>query len=202
MQFPAPPFWVAETDSVREVKIVKSCSAVDCITRCEISFYRFPTDKSRRARWTSAVNRKNWEPIEHTWLCARHFVSGKKSDDPLSPDYVPSYIREQPSERASDLTASTTGGIRSKLAWRVCRLVDIRIKLSHPCWCWASLWYWYRQHWRCTTSCMWSWSADWPDNGFTRQTRKWMLSSEGWEFSLNQFIKRSLLKAVWREMRI
>ena len=38
----------------------------------------------------SAVKRKDWEPNEHTWLCSAHFVSGKKSNDPLSPDYIPS----------------------------------------------------------------------------------------------------------------
>ncbi|XP_076311562.1 uncharacterized protein LOC143225652 [Tachypleus tridentatus] len=33
---------------------------------------------------------KNWTPTEHTRLCSKHFVSGTKSDDPLSLDYVPS----------------------------------------------------------------------------------------------------------------
>ena len=33
---------------------------------------------------------QNWEPTEHTWLCSVHFFSGKKDNNPLSPDYVPS----------------------------------------------------------------------------------------------------------------
>jgi len=43
-----------------------------------------------RRWWIAAVDRKDWEPNESTWLCGQHFVSGKKSDDPLDPDYVPS----------------------------------------------------------------------------------------------------------------
>ena len=59
---------------------MKSCCA-------GISFYRFPTDKERRSKWISAIKRKYWELNEHTWLCSAH---GKKSNDPLSPDYIPS----------------------------------------------------------------------------------------------------------------
>ena len=36
------------------------------------------------------MKRKDWKPNEHTLLCCANFVSGKKSNDPLSPDYVPS----------------------------------------------------------------------------------------------------------------
>ena len=28
-------------------------------------------------------------PNEYSWLCSAHFVTGAKSDDPLSPDFVP-----------------------------------------------------------------------------------------------------------------
>ena len=35
------------------------------------------------------MNRKNWEPTEYTWLCICHFIGGSKSDDPTSPDFVP-----------------------------------------------------------------------------------------------------------------
>ena len=74
--------------------MVKSCCAVGCSNRYSksrgISFYRFPTDEAKHSKWIAAVRRDNWEPSEHSWLCSAHFVSGKKSDDPLSPDYVPS----------------------------------------------------------------------------------------------------------------
>ena len=29
-------------------------------------------------------------PSEYTWICVKHFISGRKSNDPTSPDYVPS----------------------------------------------------------------------------------------------------------------
>ena len=72
-------------------KMVKSCCAVGCAKRavkgCGVSFYRFPADADRKARWIVAIN---WQPTEHSWLCSSHFISGAKSDDPLSPDFVPS----------------------------------------------------------------------------------------------------------------
>lgn len=74
--------------------MVKSCCAVGCANRsrkgCGLSFYWFPADKERRPSWVAALNRKNWQPTEHSWHCLSHFIGGKKSDDPLSPDYIPS----------------------------------------------------------------------------------------------------------------
>ena len=72
----------------------KSCCAVSCTNRFKkgsgIKFYRFPENEDRRLRWIAAVGRKDWLPNEYTWLCSDHFVSGCKSNDPLSPDYIPS----------------------------------------------------------------------------------------------------------------
>ena len=74
--------------------MVKSCCAPGCENRwfkgTALSFYRFPSDQKKRAMWVAAVKRERWEPTEHSWLCSAHFVSGSKSKDPLSPDYVPS----------------------------------------------------------------------------------------------------------------
>ncbi len=55
-----------------------------------VNFYRFPEDRERRLRWIAAVGRKDWMPTKYTWLCSDQFISGSKSNDPLSPDYVPS----------------------------------------------------------------------------------------------------------------
>ena len=80
------------------MNMVKSCCAVSCSNRSSkgstLAFCRFPTDPERRAQWIAAVGRKNWKPTEYTWLCGAHFIGGKKSNDPLSPDYVPSVFKQ------------------------------------------------------------------------------------------------------------
>jgi len=70
--------------------MVKSCCAVGCTNRLKkgsgIQFYRFPEDKVRRGQWVAAVGRKNWNPMQYSWICSAHFVSGSESNDPLSPE--------------------------------------------------------------------------------------------------------------------
>ena len=87
----------------------KSCCAIGCTNRFSkgggISFYRFPTEPERRERWIAAVNRKDWAPTNYTWICSQHFVSGSKSDDPLSPNYVPSifsFVKSPVKRKAAD----------------------------------------------------------------------------------------------------
>ena len=87
----------------------KSCCAVGCTNRFSkgsgISFYRFPTEAERRERWIAAVNRKDWAPTNYTWICSQHFVSEFKSDDPLSPNYVPSvfsFVKSPVKRKAAD----------------------------------------------------------------------------------------------------
>ena len=58
-----------------------------------LSFYRFPADPDRRLKWVAALKREKWLPTQRSWLCSAHFVSGRKSDDPLSPDFVPSIFK-------------------------------------------------------------------------------------------------------------
>ena len=74
--------------------MVKGCCAVGCTNRSSkgssIHFYRFPANPQRRLLWIAGINRKNWQPSKYSWLCSSHFISGEKSDDHLSPDYVPS----------------------------------------------------------------------------------------------------------------
>ncbi len=44
---------------------------------------------------------KDWQPNEHTWICSAHFVGGLKSNDSLSPAYIPSIFVhvESPAKR-------------------------------------------------------------------------------------------------------
>ena len=79
---------------MREIEMVKSCCVVDCHNlykkKSGISFHRFPRKVNRRERWIAAVRRENWMPNKSTWICSQHFITGKKSNNPLAPNYVPS----------------------------------------------------------------------------------------------------------------
>ena len=83
------------------LRMVKNCCAVDCsrvyTKRSGVSFHLFPADPDQRRHWIAAVCRKNWELNEYTWLCSQHFVTGKKSDDPLAPNYIASIFQHVPS---------------------------------------------------------------------------------------------------------
>ena len=94
------------------LRMVKSCCAPSWENRWSkgsgLNFYRFPADPVRRARWVVAVSRKDWEPTEYSWICSAHFVSGSKSNDKLSPDYVQSIFSHTKSPRKRK--ALTPGG--------------------------------------------------------------------------------------------
>ena len=85
--------------------MLKNCCAVGCSNVYKkgsgISFYRFPTDAERRSKWIAAVGRKDWSPMENSWICSKHFVTGTKSKNPLAPNYVPTLFKhvESPLKR-------------------------------------------------------------------------------------------------------
>ena len=71
----------------------KSCAAVGCSNRADpgtaVKFYKFPVADERRKLWVAAMRRENWKPTDSSRICSDHFVGAEKSNDPLSPAYVP-----------------------------------------------------------------------------------------------------------------
>ncbi|XP_051238686.1 peroxynitrite isomerase THAP4-like [Dicentrarchus labrax] len=68
------------------------CCAAGCNNKKgdpKISFYRLPQDEKRHHQWLAAIKRADWTPTANTRLCVAHFVSGVKSQNPPSPDFVP-----------------------------------------------------------------------------------------------------------------
>ena len=123
---------IPNSDFCRQAAMVKSCCAVGCSNRASkgsgISFYRFPSDPERRSKWIAAVKRENWEPSEHSWICSAHFIDGK-SDDPLSPDYVPSIFNHVPSPMKRKRASALKDYHRRKRASST-RLETIRMETS------------------------------------------------------------------------
>lgn len=84
-----------------------------------MSFYRFPVNSERRARWISAINRKNWKPSEHSWpgcMCSDHFAGGRKCDDVLSPAYIPTIFSFISSPAKRKLSVDLVRYDRSKIS--------------------------------------------------------------------------------------
>lgn len=103
--------------------MVKSCCAIGCTNRLtkgsSLSFYRFPTDTDRRRQWIAAIRRKEWEPNEYSYVCSAHFISGKKSNDSLSPDFVPSIFKHVDSPLKRKKKSELKAYARRKQANRV-----------------------------------------------------------------------------------
>ncbi|KAG5280105.1 hypothetical protein AALO_G00085020 [Alosa alosa] len=88
------------------------CSVVGCSLRpgtnllSQIKVYRFPKENVQRDAWIAAVKRDGWIPTSNSRICSSHFISGKPSDDPLSPDYAPTLLphnQKQPQSQTNRL---------------------------------------------------------------------------------------------------
>ncbi|XP_061790065.1 FGGY carbohydrate kinase domain-containing protein isoform X2 [Nerophis lumbriciformis] len=91
--------------------MVDSCCAPGCKNQRgdgkAREFYRLPKDPERRQKWVAVINRarSQWKKSEPWWepsdngvrLCSEHFISGRKSNNPRSPDFVPAIFKHVPS---------------------------------------------------------------------------------------------------------
>ncbi|XP_073521189.1 THAP domain-containing protein 2-like [Phyllobates terribilis] len=54
-----------------------TCAAFGCSNNSKrdihVTFHRFPSNPERRAQWLNLVNRENFSPSLHTFLCSKHF---------------------------------------------------------------------------------------------------------------------------------
>lgn len=92
--------------------MVKNCCVVGCHNvfkkNSGIQFYRFPTNPEKRSIWIAAVKRDDWAPNDNTWICSTHFVTGKRSDNPLAPNFIPTLFPQfnSPKKRKLEKEAS------------------------------------------------------------------------------------------------
>ena len=71
------------------------------------SFDHFPKDPKRQRQWLAFVSRRNpdgsaWEPVDGDRVCSDHFLSGRRSESPGSPNYVPSVYPHQVLKAGTD----------------------------------------------------------------------------------------------------
>ncbi|XP_040280744.1 THAP domain-containing protein 2-like [Bufo bufo] len=53
-----------------------TCAAFGCSNNSrvnQVTFHRFPSNPERRKQWLNLVNRENFTPSLHTFLCSKHF---------------------------------------------------------------------------------------------------------------------------------
>ena len=78
------------------VSMVKNCCVVGCHNvfkkNSDIQFYRFPTNPEKGSKCIVAFKRDDWILSDNTWICSMHFVTGKRSDNRLAPNYVPTFF--------------------------------------------------------------------------------------------------------------
>lgn len=133
-----------------------TCVVFGCNNRhskgCSFSFYHFLTYLERRRCWVAFVGRQNpagttWQPGKDDRLCSDHFISKKKSDIPINPDYIPSVnikiklpkaqassekslARFERAQRHSSTSEQTHRALKLEreanfaLTWAVCKAVE------------------------------------------------------------------------------
>ena len=64
----------------RTLRGAYTCCVPGCYTNTkknrELSFHKFPKEKSIREKWVNAIKRNNFYPSEHHCVCSQHFHEG------------------------------------------------------------------------------------------------------------------------------
>ncbi|KAJ8308985.1 hypothetical protein KUTeg_013859, partial [Tegillarca granosa] len=76
--------------------MVKTCCVYKCNNQYNaaakvkgVSFFRFPKDQRKRRAWIKAINRRDWLPNDHSWICSEHFIDGWHGEEPTDNNYAP-----------------------------------------------------------------------------------------------------------------
>ena len=82
-----------------------TCCVPGCYTNTkknrELSFHKFPMEKSIREKWVNAIKRKNFYPSEHHHVYSQHFHGGKKQGSTDVPAIFP--LLPQPKQRKAPM---------------------------------------------------------------------------------------------------
>lgn len=77
-----------------------SCTAIGCTQRFQkgsrVGFYRFPVEAGKKKCWIVAMRHDKWVPGDYSYICVKHFISGRPSKNPKDPDYVSSIFSFSP----------------------------------------------------------------------------------------------------------
>ncbi len=66
-------YFIKISNAILWVEMPAHCCAVGCKSRqgkLKVKFIRFPANRQLKDRWTAAVKREKWLPMEHSRICS------------------------------------------------------------------------------------------------------------------------------------
>lgn len=119
---------------------VPQCSSTE-VKNPELKFYRFPGryyEVERKRKWIISVRRKSingkteWAPTSNTRICSRHFLGGKRSENPKDEAYNPTIFpwkKENPEtmrriKRLTERNQRKNFGVESEVGSNDNQIVD------------------------------------------------------------------------------
>ncbi|XP_056133917.1 THAP domain-containing protein 1-like [Lampris incognitus] len=98
------------------------CCAVGCNNSRQrnprLQFHSVPKELDRRNKWLASIRRDRWQPTSNSILCCQHFT-GRKNDNPMSPDYVPSlFAHTSAGQRQKNIYANSMFEHTQQMKWK------------------------------------------------------------------------------------